>query len=138
MNVSKSVPAEGPDAEISALRLEIDYCHDLLKFISHEIKNTVASIHGYNRMSSKYLEEKNVKGLTKSIDHIERLSTNLYGLCESLHQLNYLDQDQEVKSDMPLDLVNNAIMPVLQEMRLELENKKVKINIDSLSDGVVF
>lgn len=123
---------------VEDLRKENQYYRDLLKVVSHEIKNTATSIHGYNRVSRNYLLKNDLVSTKTVCDDIDRLSMVLYGLCETLYYLTLSNEQDISKSRKPFDLFINALNPVLDELREEYNRKQVKIKVDSPADGVLF
>jgi signal transduction histidine kinase len=114
------------------------YYLDLLNVVSHEIKNTATSIHGYNRLLKRSLNRNDVESSLDSTDQIERLSVILYGLCDSLYYLSLIDQDTLIHSNRPFDLSKNALEPVLEEMEQEFKRNNLKLKVDSPVQGVLF
>ncbi len=136
MNKANGKSTENGDS-LENFRQEAEYYRDILQVVSHEIKNTATSIHGYNRMSRRYLQTGETEELQETTDNIDRLSMILYGLCESLYYLTITDQNKLKVTNKPVDLLSNALNPVLEEMQKEFENHDLKIKVDSSTESML-
>jgi len=114
------------------------YYLDLLNIVSHEIKNTATSLHGYNRLVKRSLHQNDIQSSLDSTDQIERLSMILYGLCDSLYYLSMIDQDTLIQSNRLFDIKKNALDAVLEEMEQEFKKNDLKLKVDSPVQGVLF
>ena len=67
---------------------------DLLSVITHEFKNSLTSIYGYNRIISKRITEGRTEKLHEITNQVDRLSKKLFGLVETLFNMSLIEQNK--------------------------------------------
>ena len=118
------------NAEIqNKLRSANENYRDLLSVVTHEFKNSLTSIYGYNRIIKKRLEEGDIENLLEINRHIDRLSRNLFGLVETLFSMSLIDQQRLEIERRIFDVVEDALNPVINELDLRLMQKSMQVKI---------
>lgn len=102
---------------------------DLLSVITHEFKNGLTSIYGYNRIINKRLKSKNYEDLIEISDNIERLSKNLFSMVETLLSMSLIEEGKLEIDRKIFDIVEDSIKPVIQELQSRLDQKLMKVKI---------
>ncbi len=111
---------------------------DLLSVVTHEFKNSLTSIYGYNRIIKKRLEEGETQNLLEINRHIDRLSRNLFGLVETLFSMSLIEQGHLKIEPRVFDIVSDAINPIINELDLRLTQKSMQVLIKSEDDKNIF
>lgn len=110
---------------------------DLLSVITHEFKNSLTSIYGYNRIIRKKLSEKKTDDLGSVTEQVDRLSKKLFNLVDTLLNMSLIEQDK-LKADIKeIKLIKDVARPVIEEMELQLSEKGMAIEILSEEDEIV-
>lgn len=104
---------------------------DLLSIVTHEFKNSITSIHGYNRIVQKRLEENKYENVAEITHHIDRLAKNLYGLVDTLFSMSLIEQGKLKVERRVFDLVDDAINPVLNELEIRLQKKEMSVKLQT-------
>ncbi len=102
---------------------------DLLSVVTHEFKNSLTSIYGYNRIIKKRLEEGSIESILEINKHVDRLTRGLFGLVETLFSMSLLEQDKLEINRKIFDVVKNSLDPVINELELRLEQKSMHIKV---------
>ncbi|MBN2426247.1 MAG: HAMP domain-containing histidine kinase [Calditrichaceae bacterium] len=112
--------------------------YDLMRMISHEFKNSLTSIHGYNRFLQKALSKYRSDDLLEITDNIDRLTGNLYGMVDSLYGLSIIDENALILNNRIFDIETEALMPILSEIDLRLKNKGFKVILRKNQEKNIF
>lgn len=102
---------------------------DLLSVVTHEFKNSLTSIYGYNRIIKKRLQEGSLESIPEINKHMDRLTKGLFGLVETLFSMSLLEQDKLEIDRQIFDVVDNSLKPIVNELELRLEQKKMRVKI---------
>lgn len=102
---------------------------DLLSVITHEFKNGLTSIYGYNRIINKRIKAKNYDNLLEISDNIDRLSKNLFSMVETLLSMSLIEEGKLEIERKIFDIVEDSIKPVIQELQSRLDQKAMKVKI---------
>ena len=113
------------------LRKANENYRDLLSVVTHEFKNSLTSIHGYNKILQKRLEEQKFENVTEISTHIDRLAKNLYGLVDTLFSMSLIEQGKLQVEKRIFDLITDAINPVVTELETRLQKKDMQIKVNS-------
>ena len=113
----------------SELERETRNYQNLLSVVTHEFKNSLTSIYGYNRIIKKRAEEGDIENMVKYNAHIDRLARNLFGLVETLLGLAQIEQNELVIRKKLFDIVNDAINPVIDELDLKLKQASMSVKV---------
>lgn len=120
--------------ENAAARKELETTNqnyqDLLSVITHEFKNALTSIYGYNRIIKKRLEENSTKNILDINRHVERLTKGLFGLVETLFSMSLLEQGKLEIERKIFDIYEEGLKPILNELELRLEQKSMQVKVD--------
>lgn len=111
---------------------------DLLSVITHEFKNSLTSIYGYNRIIKKRVEESDYESIPLINKHVDRLTRNLFGLVETLFSMSLLEQGKLEIEHKIFDIVEDCINPVLADLELRLEQKKMQVLINSQEEKNIY
>ncbi len=111
---------------------------DLLSVVTHEFKNSLTSIYGYNRIIKKRLEEGSVESILEINKHLDRLTRGLFGLVETLFSMSLLEQDKLEIDRKIFDIVENSLDPIINELELRLEQKVMKVKISANEDKNIY
>ncbi len=110
---------------------------DLLSVITHEFKNSLTSIYGYNRIVEKRVSEGRVEDLTEITGNVDRLSKKLFNLIETLLNMSLIEQKKLTAEKREYKLINEVIQPLVTELELQLHEKGMVIEIISKEDEVI-
>ncbi len=111
---------------------------DLISVVTHEFKNSLTSIYGYNRIIKKRLEEGETENLFEINHHIDRIARNLFGLVETLFSMSLIDQGHLEIEPRVFDLTEDSINPVINELDLRLTQKSMRVVIKSKHEKNIF
>lgn len=103
---------------------------DLLSVITHEFKNALTSIYGYNRIIKKRLEENSTENVLDINKNVDRLTRGLFGLVETLFSMSLLEQDKLEIERKIFDIYEEGLKPILSELELRLEQKSMHVKVD--------
>jgi len=118
------------------LRIANQNYRDLLSIVTHEFKNSLTSIYGYNRIIKKRIEENKTDSLTDVTGNVEKLSKNLFNLVETLLNMSLIEQNKLRADKVEYSLIENVIQPIMIELQLQLDDKKMVIEIISKEDDI--
>jgi len=104
---------------------------DLLSVVTHEFKNSLTSIYGYNRIVKKRIEEGSTDSILDINKQMDRLTRNLFGLVETLFSMSLLEQGKLEIDPKIFDIIEDSLKPVLAELELRLEQKTMSVKIDA-------
>lgn len=121
---------DNADVQSSLRQVNSNY-RDLLSVITHEFKNSLTSIYGYNRIIKKRLLDGNYQSLAEISNNIDRLTRNLFGTVETLFSMSLIEQGILEVDRKIFDLVEDAINPVLSELEIRLQKKSMGVEIIS-------
>ena len=110
---------------------------DLLSVITHEFKNSLTSIYGYNRIVEKRVSEGRTEDLTEITGNVDRLSKKLFNLIETLLNMSLIEQDKLVADNSEYNLINDVIQPLVSELEFQLHEKGMVIEIISKEDDII-
>ncbi len=111
---------------------------DLLSVVTHEFKNSLTSIYGYNRIIKKRLEEGETENLLEINRHIDRLSRNLFGLVETLFSMSLIEQGHLKIEPRIFDVVTDSINPIINELDLRLSQKSMRVVVKTEEEKNIF
>ncbi len=112
-----------------------DY-QDLLSIVTHEIKNSLTSIYGYNRIIRKRVKENRHDQIDEVARHVDRLSRQLFNMVDTLLNMAQIDQERLQISKNELAVIENVITPVVTELEMFLSEKGMAVEVISKEDDV--
>ncbi len=121
---------DNADVQSNLRQVNSNY-RDLLSVITHEFKNSLTSIYGYNRIIKKKLLDGNYQSLAEISNNIDRLTRNLFGTVETLFSMSLIEQGILDVDRKIFDLVEDALNPVISELEIRLQKKSMRVNIVS-------
>jgi signal transduction histidine kinase len=104
-----------------------DAYEDMVGLITHEFKNILTSVHGYNMMMERELDakdEKEVLGILKSSD---RLTHQLFDMSDSLLKMSLGEKgllDPEYKL---INFIEDILLPIEKDLNDAAQDKNMKI-----------
>lgn len=111
---------------------------DLLSVVTHEFKNSLTSIYGYNRIIKKRIEQNRTDGLLPLAENIDRLTKNLFAMVDTLLNM-FLIENGKLNIDRQLfDFVQDVIQPIVEEVKIQLEHRKQNVKINAPSEKNIF
>jgi len=102
---------------------------DLLSVITHEFKNSLTSIYGYNRIIKKHAQSGTVDHIVEISDNIDRLTQNLFGLVETLFSMSLIEEGRLEVDRRIFDIMQDALEPIIAEMEPRLFQKGMKVSV---------
>ncbi len=110
---------------------------DVLSVVTHEFKNSLTSIYGYNRIVKKRLEQKRYDNLIPLIDNIDRLTKNLFAMVDTLLNM-FLIEEGKIRLEYQLfDLVEDVLNPLISEYASTLEQQKRQVVINKKDEKYI-
>lgn len=109
---------------------------DLLSVVTHEFKNSLTSIYGYNRIISKRISEGRTEKLEEITAQVDRLSKKLFSLVETLLNMSLIEQNKLKLENRNYGLINEVIQPIIDELSVQLNEKGMAIEIISKEDEI--
>jgi len=111
---------------------------DLLSVITHEFKNSLTSIYGYNRIVQKRLKEGKYESLQEISENIDRLSKNVFGMVETLFSMAQIEAGKLEINRKIFDIVEDAIKPVINDLQSRLDQKAMKVRVVTTESKNIF
>lgn len=109
---------------------------DLLSIITHEFKNSLTSIYGYNRILKKRVEEGRTNQVEEITSNVDKLTKKMFNLIDTLVNMSLIEQNKlEAQSNKYL-LIEHVIQPVVEEIQYQLNVKEMAIEVFSNEDEV--
>jgi len=102
---------------------------DLLSIVTHEFKNSLTSIYGYNRIIQKRIKAGKHDNISEISDNIDRLAKNVFSMVDTLFSMSLIDEGRLKIERRVFDLVEDAIKPVIDDLAARLEQKLMKVKI---------
>ncbi len=100
---------------------------DLLSVVTHEFKNALTSIYGYNRILKKRVENQNFDNLMPMIENIDRLTKNLFTMVDTLLNMSLIEEGKLTLNKQIFDMIEDVVLPLMQEFQDLLKEKNQKI-----------
>lgn len=110
---------------------------DLLSVITHEFKNSLTSIYGYNRIIDKRVSEGRLEDLKDITGNVDRLSKKLFNLIETLLNMSLIEQGKLVAENSQYRVIKEVIQPLVDELEFQLHEKGMVIEVISEEDDVI-
>ncbi len=111
---------------------------DLLSVVTHEFKNALTSIYGYNRILKKRVEHQQYENLLPLIDSIDRLSKNLFSMVDTLFNMSLIEEGKLTINRQNFVFEKDIIEPLKREFSDLLADKKQNIVLEKNRDNIVF
>lgn len=110
---------------------------DLLSIVTHEFKNALTSIYGYNRILKKRVENQNYDNLVPMIENIDRLTKNLFSMVETLLNMSLIEEGKLTLNKQIFDLLEDVILPLKQEFEDTLNERDQQIIVKN-DEKIIF
>jgi len=104
---------------------------DLLSVVTHEFKNSLTSIYGYNRIIQKRIQDGKYDNVEEISNNIDRLTKNLFGLVETLFSMSLIEQGKLKLDHKIFDIIEDSIKPVVAELDFRLQKKAMQVKVKS-------
>lgn len=110
---------------------------EVLGLITHEFKNILTSIHGYNMLLEKHLAEEKDKESFKHFMDSDRLTRQLFNMTDSLLKMS-LGEKGLLKPELKLiDFIEDILKPLKRDLESKLNNKKMRIVVKQQTKNLV-
>ncbi len=110
---------------------------DLISVVTHEFKNALTSIYGYNRILKKRVENQDYDRLLPMIENIDRLTKNLFTMVDTLLNMSLIEEGKLSLNRQIFDFVEDVITPLINEFEPQLKEKNQKIVLKK-SDKILY
>ncbi len=111
---------------------------DLLSIITHEFKNGLTSIYGYNRILKKRIDQQNYESLLPMVDNIDRLAKNLFTMVETLLNMSLIEEEKLVLNKHIFDLNEDLLQPLKREFEEALNEKEQSLIIKKEGNALIY
>jgi light-regulated signal transduction histidine kinase (bacteriophytochrome) len=115
-----------------------DSYDEVLGLITHEFKNILTSVHGYNMLLEKYFSRDKDK---EGFDHLmnsDRLTRQLFDMTDSLLKMS-LGEKGLLKPELKLtDFVVDILEPIKKDLETQLDAKKMRIVLQRKTKNLIF
>lgn len=119
---------------IGELKKANDNYDEILGLITHEFKNILTTMHGYNSLIKKQLQQQENQEVDDMLGGMERLTKKLFHLVDSLLKMS-LSEKELLKPDKRLiDLKSDVFVPVVEEAAPLLAKKRQDVQIECRED----
>jgi K+-sensing histidine kinase KdpD len=127
------------DKELYGKKLsELSNSYDeVLGLITHEFKNILTSIHGYNMLLEKRLSEDKDKMTLNYLMDSDRLTRQLFDMTDSLLKMS-LGEKGLIKPELKLvDFCENLLEPLQRDLETQLKSKNMQIVLKQQTKNLV-
>ena len=111
---------------------------DLLSIVTHEFKNALTSIYGYNRIIKKRIEHQKYDNLIPFIENIDRLTKNLFSMVETLLNMSLIEEGKLTLNKQIFDFIEDVLTPLKQEFENVLSERDQKIIVKNKEKIIFF
>ena len=126
---------------ISELKRTNENYEELIGLVTHEFKNMLTSIYGYNKILRRQLEKQGILETSELIITIEKLTHKLFNMVDYLLKMSLSDKNEllpqkskiNLKEDV-LEPVELELLPLLKKKKMALKNKIKPKNISIIAD----
>jgi len=112
---------------INELKRSNENYEELIGLITHEFKNMLTSIYGYNKILRRQLEKQGVFETGELIATIEKLTLKLFNMIDSLFKMSLSEKDELLPQKSMVNIKEDVILPVEQELIPLLKKKKIML-----------
>jgi len=115
-----------------------DAYEDVVALITHEFKNVLTSVHGYNMMMEKELEENNKKEIADVLRSSDRLTRQLFDMSDSLLKMSLGEKGLLNPENKLINFVEDILIPIEKDIRGTVNEKNMNIIINKPSgDSII-
>ncbi len=118
------------------LRIVNQNYSDLLSVITHEFKNSLTSIYGYNRIIEKRIAEGRTNSLDNITGNVDRVTKKLFNVIDILLNMSLIEQNKLFAEKKKYNIINDVISPVIIEFELQLSEKGMVVELISKEDDL--
>ena len=112
---------------IAELQLSNNNYEELIGIVTHEFKNMLTSIYGYNKILKRQLEKSGVYDTSELITTIEKLTQKLFNMIDSLLKMSLNDKGILEPQKKMIEIRNDVLAPIMKELKPLLIKKKMEI-----------
>jgi K+-sensing histidine kinase KdpD len=110
---------------------------EVLGLITHEFKNILTSIHGYNMLLENRLDHAKDKESFNHLKDSDRLTRQLFDMTDSLLKMS-LGEKGLIKPELKLvDFVQDLLAPIQRDLVTHLNNKQMQITVKNPPKNLV-
>ena len=110
---------------------------EVLGLITHEFKNILTSIHGYNMLLEKHFDQENDKEYFSHLMDSDRLTRQLFDMTDSLLKMS-LGEKGLLKPELKLiDFVEDILEPLKRDLEGQFHSKKMRIVLKRQSKNLI-
>ena len=114
-----------------------DAYEDVVGFITHEFKNILTSVHGYNMMMERELDTKDEKEILGVLKSSDRLTRRLFDMSDSLLKMS-LGEKGLLKPEYKLiNFIEDILQPIEKDLQDAIQDKNMKIVTRKLSGDLI-
>jgi len=107
-----------------------DAYEDVVGLITHEFKNILTSVHGYNMILEHQLAAREDISLYKNLQASDRLTQQLFDMADSLLKMS-LSEKGLLKPEYKLfNFVEDIVQPIQADLAIEQTEKQINITVD--------
>ena len=114
---------------ISELKRTNENYEDLIGLVTHEFKNMLTSIYGYNKILKRQLEKQGILETSELITTIEKLTQKLFNMVDSLLKMSLSDKNELLPQKSNINLKKDVLKPVEKELLPLLKKNKIVLKI---------
>jgi signal transduction histidine kinase len=110
---------------------------DVVALITHEFKNILTSVHGYNMMLEKNLEEGNDEQALALLRSSDRLTHQLFNMSDSLLKMSLEEKGLLNPEYKLINFIDDVLMPVEKDIKASVSEKNMNIIINKPPDDII-
>ena len=107
-----------------------DAYEDVVGLITHEFKNILTSVHGYNMILEHQLAAREDVSLYKNLQASDRLTQQLFDMADSLLKMSLSEKGLLKPEYKLINFVEDIIQPIRSDLAGEQKEKRMTITID--------
>ncbi|TFH00315.1 MAG: HAMP domain-containing histidine kinase [Calditrichales bacterium] len=106
---------------------------DVLGLITHEFKNILTSVHGYNMLLEDHLSKGSNSSGMDFLRSSDRLTRQLFNMTDSLFKMSLGEKGLLSPEQKLLDFGLDIMAPVIADFKSDLQSKKMKLSVKNNS-----
>lgn len=114
-----------------------DTYDDVVGLITHEFKNILTSVHGYNMLLEREISKRQNSELIQNLQASDRLTRQLSDMSDSLLKMSLGEKgllDPEYKL---VDLMDDVLLPVEKDLASALDKNLMSLVIEGPNEGII-
>jgi signal transduction histidine kinase len=114
-----------------------DSYEDVVGLITHEFKNILTSVHGYNMIIERQFMNQDNPALLENLQSSDRLTRQLFNMADSLLKMS-LGEKGLLKPEYKLiHFIEDILTPIQSDLALEQKERKMKIAVKKPPDDPI-